>query len=87
MPKTAVNKNHSFILWQDYVRFSREVLSIDSEPKTMAVNKRSNMQFRPSILATYLRHIVAADFLVMHVRHISLSSNLHGLARRELYGF
>nr|DAE61240.1 MAG TPA: hypothetical protein [Caudoviricetes sp.] len=42
MPKTAMNKNNCFVLWQYDIGVSRKIPTMNPKPKTRTMEKRSN---------------------------------------------
>lgn len=80
VPEAAVNKDHSLILWQYNIRFTRQVLYVQAVAKTVGMQKLSYQHFRFGILTLYAAHVITARFLAVHVCHtIKLVSGTHPL--------
>jgi hypothetical protein len=69
MPKATVNENDRAISRQDDIRSTGEVFTMKPEAVTQSVKNASNGELRPSVFATYRRHIAASLLASMDVNH------------------
>jgi len=69
VPETSVNKNHSFIFWQNYVGPPRQLFPMHSEPITHPVQHRSHNHLRLGILPPNPAHVPTAPCFRQPVFH------------------
>lgn len=60
VPETTVNENNGLPLWQDDIRFTGELLFVETETIAEPMEDRTNLQFWCRILGTNAAHIPAA---------------------------
>jgi len=69
MPEAAVHKNHSPIFREANVRAARQVLSMQAEPESHAMQQRTDGQLRFGVEAVHAGHDAAALLTVDRVCH------------------
>jgi len=69
MPKTSMNKNDSFIFWQNNVRFPRKTFNMQPIPETFREQKFPDQHFRLCITAFNAAHIVTSDRRGVDISH------------------
>jgi hypothetical protein len=69
MPEASVDKNHRLILWQDNIRVSRQISSLQSKAAPHPVKQLANANLRGGIGAKHLRHNLASFLLIKHIWH------------------
>lgn len=69
MPKATVHEHHGAVSWQDQVGFARQVLGVEAEPESIAVEKTSNDSLRLGILGTDAPHNVGPLLLGKNVHN------------------
>jgi len=62
VPKASVNEYDSIVPRQNDVRFARQILSMKPEAKPMREQEASHQNFGFGVLASYVRHTLAALF-------------------------
>ena len=70
VPKTAVNKNHGFVLFKIKVGFAGKVCFITGVSEAQSVKAFSYFYFRFGVARLNGAHIFRADFRRMNVSHL-----------------
>jgi hypothetical protein len=69
VPKTTINKNYSFILRQNDIRFARQFCIMQPEPKSLGEKKSTYLYFGLGVFAPDTAHVIASDLLTMRICH------------------
>jgi hypothetical protein len=69
MPETAMNKNDSFVFWQNYIWLAGKIFSVQAKPISQGVQDRPNLHFRLRVLSSDCCHVSAALLTVMNISH------------------
>jgi hypothetical protein len=62
MPKATMNEDGCSVFWQQDVGFARDILTVQSEAVSEAVQERAHEHLRSRIPTPYSRHIPASMF-------------------------
>ena len=71
MPETTVNKDDSFIFWQNNIRLAGQVFYVEAVTKAIGVQKFPYQHFWLCILPFNLTHIKAPGSFAMYICHFT----------------
>lgn len=83
VPETAMDKNDQIIFGQDNIRFSGQILSMQSKAKSTSVQKASHSDFRLCITALDPSHHVGSGLWIYDISHLSFSCTREMKSERE----
>lgn len=69
MPETTMRKYDRFVLWQNNVRFTREVFTMKPEAVSQRMEQGSDENLRFSVFPSYRSHIAASLFRCVNINH------------------
>ena len=70
MPEAPVHENYCIIFRQGQIGFAWEIIPVQAETKSVAMNQRSNPDFGRGVLCPDSRHHATAGSLVDDIDHL-----------------
>lgn len=74
MPETALYEYYGVVPWQDYIRFTRQVLSMQAVSVAQLKEFLSEPDFWFRVLSLNCRHIAATGFAIVNVSHVQAAA-------------